>query len=164
MLRALASRGHEIDLVREPFGDDEWPPFVLALADACSGIRLETLPATAKDAWWELAMEFRRARFFLRFLGPAYRHTPALVQRARKRARRSAVRLADHFGRPGRWLLTHLLDFLEPFTRTAEMYGCFLSERRRGELGAGQHRGKHSIPIMFLVVRQCRPYRGYVHS
>ena len=130
MLRTLAGRGHEIDLVREPFGDDEWPPFVLALSNACSGIRLETLPATAKDAWWELAMQFRRARFFLRFLGPAYLKTPALLKRARKRAPRSAVRLAEHFGYPGRWLLVHLLNFLELSTRTVGIYRDFLSERR----------------------------------
>lgn len=130
VLRALASRGHEIDLVREPFGDDEWPPFVLALTNACPGIRLETLPATAKDEWWELAMQFRRARFFLRFLGPAYLNTPALLKRARKRAPRSAVRLAEHFGYPGRWLLGHLLNFLELSTRTLGIYRDFLSKRR----------------------------------
>ena len=130
VLRALAARGHQIDLVRERFGDEEWPPFVVALANSCSGIRLETLPATAKDAWWELAMQFRRARFFLRFLGPVYRDTPALLKRARKRAPVSAVRLATHCGRPGRWLLGHLLRFLEQATRNNGIYHGFLGERR----------------------------------
>lgn len=130
VLRVLAGRGHEINLVREPFRDDDWPPFVLALANECPGIRLETLPAAAKDRWWELAMQFRRTRFYLRFFGPAYRNTPALLARARKRAPVSAVRVAEHLGRPGRWLLTRLLDLLEPSTRTAALYRRFLSERR----------------------------------
>jgi hypothetical protein len=130
VLRALAARGHDVALVREALGEFEWPPFVLALAEACPGIRLETMPTAAKTHWWELATRFRRARFYLRFFGPAYRDTPALLARARKRAPRPAVRIAERFGRPGRWLLVRALDLLEQSTRSAAIYHQYLREHR----------------------------------
>ena len=65
VLRALAGRGHNVMLVREALGEFDWPPFVLALAESCPGIRLETMPSAAKTHWWELATRFRRALFFL---------------------------------------------------------------------------------------------------
>jgi len=69
VLRALAARGHDVAVVREALGEFDWPRFVLALAEACPGIRLETMPTAAKTHWWELATRFRRARFYLRFFG-----------------------------------------------------------------------------------------------
>jgi len=130
VLRALAARGHEIQLVTEPLGVYEWPPFVLALANACPGIRLETLLSAASNPSWELATEFRRARFYLRFFGGAYRKAPALLARARKRAPASAVRLAHTVGPIGRWLLIGVLDLLEQSTRTATIFHPYLSDRR----------------------------------
>ncbi len=130
VLRALAARGHDVELVREPLGSRQWPPFVVALAAAYPGIRLETMPATVTTHWWELATQFRRARFYLRFFGPAYRKTPALLARARRRAPVSAVRLAERIGRPGRWLLVRALNLLEQSTRTAAIFHEYLRERR----------------------------------
>lgn len=130
VLRALAARGHEIDLVTEPLGQFEWPPFVHALVDACPGIRLETLPNAAKNPSWELATEFRRARFYLRFFGDAYREAPALLGRARKLTPVWAVRLAERVGRPGRSLLVRSLDVLEQSTRTAVFFHDYLRDRR----------------------------------
>ena len=68
VLRALAARGHDVMLVREALGEFDWPPFVLALAESCPGIRLETMPSAAKTHWWELATRFRNATNFLRDL------------------------------------------------------------------------------------------------
>ncbi|MGH7554028.1 MAG: hypothetical protein ACREMQ_13480 [Longimicrobiales bacterium] len=129
MLRGLATRGHEVHLVREPFGS-RWPPFVLALADGCPGIRLHTMPAMKQDEWWEVATHFRRARFYLRFFGPAYRKTPGLLARARKWAPGWTVWLAETFGPAGRWLLVRLLDLLEQSTRTAAHLHQYLRERK----------------------------------
>jgi hypothetical protein len=129
VLRGLAARGHEVDLVREPFGSYKWPRFVLALAEGCPAIRLHTMPATKQSEWWELATHFRRARFYLRFFGPAYRRTPALLARARKRAPGWTVRLAETLGAPGRWLLVRLLDLLEQSTRSAALFHQYLRER-----------------------------------
>jgi len=130
VLRALAARGHDIELVQEHLGDFDWPPFVLALATSCPNIRLGMMPTAAKTHWWELATRFRRARFYLRFFGPAYRNTPALLARARKRAPRPAVRIAEIFGEPGRKFLVRWLDMLEQSTRSAAIYHDYLRERR----------------------------------
>jgi hypothetical protein len=128
VLRALAARGHDVMLVREALGEFEWPPFVLALADSCPGIRLETMPSAAKTHWWELATRFRRALFYLRFFSPAYRDAPALLARARKRAPVPAIRIAESFGAPGRYLLARVLDLLEQSTRSAAIYHQYLRE------------------------------------
>ena len=128
VLRALAARGHDVMLVREALGEFDWPPFVLALAESCPGIRLETMPSAAKTHWWELATRFRRALFYLRFFSPAYRDTPALLARARKRAPLPAVRIAEAFGRPGRYLLAQALNLLEQSTRSAAIYHRYLRE------------------------------------
>lgn len=128
VLRALAARGHDVMLVREALGEFDWPPFVLALAESCPGIRLETMPSAAKTHWWELATRFRRALFYLRFFSPAYREAPALLARARKRAPVPAVRIAEAFGRPGRYLLARALNLLEQSTRSAAIYHQYLRE------------------------------------
>lgn len=130
VLRALAARGHEIELVREPLGDFDWPRFVLDLAKSCSGIKLETGPLTAKTRWWELATRYRRALFYLRFFHKAYRRTPALLARARKRAPRPAVWIAEALGTPGRYLLERILQLLDESTRTASMFHDYLRDRR----------------------------------
>jgi hypothetical protein len=130
VLRALAARGHDIELVREPLGDFEWPPFVVALAEECPTIRLATMPVAAKTRWWELATRYRRARFYLRFFGPAYRRMPALLGRARKRAPRLALWIAEGFGATGQSFLARTLDVLEQSTRTAAIFHEYLRERR----------------------------------
>jgi len=130
VLRALAARGHEIELVREPLGDFDWPHFVLDLAKAFPGIRLETGPLTAKTRWWELATRYRRALFYLRFFDPAYEHAPALRARARKRAPRPAVWIAEVLGAPGRCLLRHILKMLDQSTQAAAVFHQYLRERR----------------------------------
>jgi hypothetical protein len=128
VLRLLAARGHEVLLVKEPFGA-KWPPFVLALAESCPGIQLHRMPAIKQNEWWELATIFRRARFYLRFFGPAFRTTPALLARTRRRAPAWAVRLAERSGPAGRWVLAHALDLMEQSTRTAVHLHEYLRER-----------------------------------
>ena len=129
VLRALAARGHEIELVREPLGDFDWPRFVLDLARSNPRIKLETGPITAKTRWWELATRYRRALFYLRFFHPVYRKTPALLERARKRAPRPAAWIAEAFGSPGRRFLERILHTLDQATRTASVFHEYLRER-----------------------------------
>ena len=73
VIRALAGRGHQVELATERFGKSEWPASVLALADSTPNVRLSTMPSMALDPWWELATRFRHARFYLRFLEGPYR-------------------------------------------------------------------------------------------
>jgi len=132
VLRALAARDHEIDLTTERAGKASWPAAVVALAQECPAIRLSLTPTLADDPWWELATRLRQARFYLRFLEPAYRGTPGLLVRARDRAPRLAIRLAESFGlgRFGRRLLVRVIDVLEQSTRTASAFHGYLRERR----------------------------------
>jgi hypothetical protein len=129
VLRALAARGHDIELVREPIGDFDWEPFVLALAESYPRIRLDTTPTAARTHWWELATRFRRAKFYLRFFGDVYRDKPALLARGRKRAPVPAVRIAEILGRPARAVLLRILDILEQGTRSAAIFHSYLRER-----------------------------------
>jgi len=131
VLRMLAARGHEVDLVSEHAGD-AWPPSVLDLAAACPSIRLSHVPTLRGDPWWELATRLRQARFYLRFLDPAYRGMPGLLERARERAPVPAKRLAEFpgVGRRGRTLLAKVLDVLDQSTRTAEAFHGYLQRRR----------------------------------
>ena len=77
VLRALAARGHKIDLTTEErAGKASWPPAVVALTEVCPAIRLSLTPTLADDPWWELATRLRQARFYLRFLEPAYHGHP----------------------------------------------------------------------------------------
>jgi hypothetical protein len=132
VLRALAARGHEIDLTTERAGKASWPAAVIALARECPAIRLSLTPALADDPWWELATRLRQARFYLRFLEPAYRGTPGLLARARDRAPQLAIRLAEspRLGRIGRRLLVRVIDVLEQSTRTASAFHAYLRDRQ----------------------------------
>jgi hypothetical protein len=131
VLRTLAARGHDVQLVMQS-GKRSWPPSVLALAQECPGIRLSTMPEVAFNPWWELASRLRHARFYLRFLKPEYRNTPELLARARARAPRAAVRLGKWVGRghAGRRLLVRLIDLLEQSTRSTAAFHHYLRERR----------------------------------
>ena len=130
VLRALAARGHEVDLVCERMGKSAWPASVLALAQQHPSIRLSTSPGLAFDPWWELATRYRQARFYLRFLDPRYNGMPGLLARARERAPSSAVAMAERA--PGRRmirpLLIRALDALEASTRTATAFHDYLRE------------------------------------
>ena len=132
VIRTLAARGHQVDLVTERFGKSEWPASVLALAQSCPGVRLSTLPSLALDPWWELATRFRQARFYLRFLAPAYREMPGLLTRARDRAPLPAIRVAEApiVGPAGRGVLAAALDILDQCTRTAGSFHGYLREMK----------------------------------
>ena len=131
VLRGLAAQGHDVQLVTRPRRKG-WPAAVVALADDCYGIHLSTTPDVAYDPWWELASRLRQARFYLRFLAPEFRETPALLTRARVRAPRLAVRIAEWVarGRTGRRLLVRAIDLLEQSTRTADAFHEYLRECR----------------------------------
>jgi hypothetical protein len=131
VIRLLSERGHQVELVTEA-EKPHWPSSVLALAETCKGVRLSTLPSLAFDPWWELATRLRQARFYLRFLDPAYRGMPALLARARERAPVPAVRLAEGpaVGRTARRVIARALDILDQSTRTAAAFHDYLRQRQ----------------------------------
>jgi hypothetical protein len=132
VLRTLASRGHHVQLVTERPERNTWPPSVFALTRDCPNIELAMMPNLNHDPWFELATRLRQARFYLRFLDPQYRGMPALLARARSRAPRPAIRLAESIlpGRAGRRLLARCLDVLERATRTPQAFHRYLEDTR----------------------------------
>lgn len=133
VLRMLASRGHDVELVTERPERHTWPPSVFALASECPRIRLSMMPPVAYDPWWELATRLRQARFYLRFLDAEYRGMPALLERARSRAPVPAVRLAESIpiGHAGRRLLARVISLLERSTGgSATTFHQYLQELR----------------------------------
>jgi hypothetical protein len=130
VLRALAARGHTVELVTQA-GRRAWPPSMVALAKDCPQIRLSTLPDVAFDPWWELASRLRQARFYLRFLRPEYQQTPELLSRARARAPALAARLGTWVGRgaAGRRVMVRAIDMLEQSTRAAARFREYLREQ-----------------------------------
>jgi len=130
VLRALARRGHEVELVKQS-ARHAWPTYVLELAQEPDGVRLSTLPDIAENPWWVLATRLRQARIYLRFLEPGRRATPGLLARARKRAPALAVRLGEsQLERSAPGLLRRLIDLLERCTRSAALFHVYLTERR----------------------------------
>ena len=132
VLRLLASRGHEVDLVTERPEHHSWTAPVERLAEEFPTIRLSLMPALARDPWFELATRLRQARFYLRFLDEEYAGMPALLARARSRAPLPAIRLAEFagVGRRGRHLLARAINVLERATGTARSFHGYLREMR----------------------------------
>jgi hypothetical protein len=128
VLRLLAERGHDVLLVAERSDRHPWPPSVLDLVKAHPRISLSFMPEMSGDPWFELATRLRQARFYLRFLEPAYRGMPALLARTRSRAPKPAIRLAESqpFGRAGRRLLAAALGALERATGTSAPFHAYL--------------------------------------
>jgi hypothetical protein len=90
------------------------------------------MPPLATDPWFELTTRLRQARFYLRFLDPQYRGMPALGERARSRAPKLTIRLAESWltGRRGRRLIARVIDVLERATRTPRAFHAYLREMR----------------------------------
>jgi hypothetical protein len=130
VLRALLARGHEVELVKHS-ARHEWPPSVRALAETNDRIRLSTL-ALANNHWLHLAIRLRQVRFYLRFLDSGAHQLPALLDRARKRAPRAAVWIAESlgFGKTGHRRLAGVVDALESATRSSGLFHEFIRERQ----------------------------------
>jgi hypothetical protein len=132
VLRLLASRGHEVDLVTERPEHHSWTAPVERLAEEVPAIRLSLMPALARDPWFELATRLRQARFYLRFLDEEYAGMPALLERARSRAPVPAIRIAEFpgVGRRSRHLLARAISVLEHATGTARAFHQYLRDMR----------------------------------
>lgn len=91
----LAARGHTITLAadrQETLGGRE---MVERIAARYPEVRLLDTPGRHAGAWAELARRIRLGLDYLRFLDARYATTPHLTRRARERAPRVVVRLAD---------------------------------------------------------------------
>jgi hypothetical protein len=128
VLRRLAERGHDIELVTEGRERHGWTKPVEALAAQYPQIRLSRMPDVTANPDWQLATRLRQARFYLRFLAREYRGMPALLERTRSRAPKPAIRLGELpvVGPAIRPLLVRAIDVLERSTLTANAFHDFL--------------------------------------
>lgn len=96
VLRAMAGRGHRIDLVVDGRQKTRpWPEHVVALVAEFPGVRLGSTPVLTLDPWYELATAVRQNLFHARFFEPEYSATPVLRSRAGLKAPEFPKRLLE---------------------------------------------------------------------
>ncbi len=91
----LASRGHQIHLSADREESMGGRRLAERLADTYPGVTLGATPGRAADAWSEFSRRLRLGIDYLRYLEPRYADTPHLKARARNRAPRSVVAVAE---------------------------------------------------------------------
>jgi hypothetical protein len=109
----LAQRGHEIHLSADREESMGGRRMVERLAERYPTVTLGTTPGRAPGAWGEFARRLRLGIDYLRYLDPRYADTPHLKTRARDRAPRTVVALAERLGPSARMTLSRLLRRLE---------------------------------------------------
>jgi hypothetical protein len=97
----LARRGHQLQLSADQEELMGGRRMVERLAEQYPGITLGTTPGRAPTAWSELARRLRLGIDYLRYLDPRFDSTPHLKARARDRAPRSIVAIAERLGTAG---------------------------------------------------------------
>jgi hypothetical protein len=125
---ALAERGHELHLAADREESIGGRQMVERLAQRFPGISLGTAPGRAAGAWSELARRLRHGMAYIRYLDAEFANTPHLTSRARERAPRSIVWVAERRvfrSVAARRLLVRALNLLErglPGSHELEQY------------------------------------------
>ncbi len=109
----LARRGHQIHLSADREESMGGRGMVERLAKEDPNITLGTTPGRAAGAWTEFARRLRLGIDYLRYLDPRYADTPHLRARARDRAPRSVVAVAERLSADAREAFARLLRTLE---------------------------------------------------
>jgi hypothetical protein len=99
-IEGLAARGHQVTLAADHSEVMGGRQMVERLAARYPGVAIVDAPGRHSGAWAELARWIRHGLDHLRFLDPVYERTPHLRARARARAPRLTVRLAESFVGP----------------------------------------------------------------
>ncbi len=99
-LAALAERGHELLLVADREEAMGGKDLAARLAARYPNVVLDVTPGRAPGLWGEFARKLRLGIDYLRYLDARYNGTPHLTARARERAPRVVVMLAERFVRP----------------------------------------------------------------
>src|SRR4030095_97436 len=107
----LASRGHELVLAADREEAMGGRPRGERIAAVHPNVRLTEAPGRHAGAWSELARAIRLGLDYLRVLGPRSARTPPPRRRARERAPRTIVRLAE--SRVGPATVARVLRWLE---------------------------------------------------
>jgi hypothetical protein len=109
----LARRGHHLHLSADREEAMGGRRMVERLAEQYPNITLGTTPGRAPGAWTEFARRLRLGIDYLRYLDPRYAETPHLRARARDRAPRTVVAIAERLGPRGRAAFSRLLRLFE---------------------------------------------------
>ena len=109
----LGRRGHQLHLSADREETMGGRRMVERLAEQYPNITLGTTPGRAPGAWSEFARRLRLGIDYLRYLDPRYADTPHLRTRARDRAPRSVVVIAERLRPGGRDAFARLLRTLE---------------------------------------------------
>jgi len=109
----LARRGHQLHLSADREESMGGRRMVERLAEQYPTITLGATPGRAPGAWAEFARRLRLGIDYLRYLDPRYAETPHLRARARDRAPRTVVALAERLGPGGRDTFARVLRTLE---------------------------------------------------
>lgn len=92
---ALAARGHDILLAADREETMGGRAMVERVAAQYPNVRVADAPGRPRGAWAEMARRVRLGLDYVRFVSPRYAETPHLRARARARAPRAVVAIAD---------------------------------------------------------------------
>ena len=165
----LARRGHQLHLSADREEVMGGRRMVERLAEQFPHITLGTTPGRAAGAWPEFARRLRLGIDYLRYLDPRYADTPHLRNRARDRAPRTIVAIAERLDERGRDRFARLLRTLErglPASRDLREYIAaqhpdVVMVTPLVELGSPQM--EHLTAAKMLGVRTALPVASWDH-
>ncbi|HEY3093404.1 MAG TPA: hypothetical protein VGJ52_09915 [Vicinamibacterales bacterium] len=165
----LARRGHQLHLSADREESMGGRRMVERLAEQYPNITLGTTPGRAPGAWAEFARRLRLGIDYLRYLDPRYSETPHLRARARDRAPRSVVAIAERLGPGGRDGFARVLRTLERgIPPSPELERCIAGQHPNVvlvtpliELGSPQM--DHLAAAKALGVRTALPVASWDH-
>jgi hypothetical protein len=165
----LARRGHELTLCADREESMGGRRMVERLAERYPTVTLATTPGRAPGAWGEFARRLRLGIDYLRYLDPRYADTPHIRARARDRAPRSVVALAERLGPAGRQTFARMLRTLERGVPARAELQQFIAGQRPDavlvtpliELGSPQM--DHLAAAKALGVRTALPVASWDH-
>ncbi|MEQ1757966.1 MAG: hypothetical protein ABL986_06570 [Vicinamibacterales bacterium] len=169
-IAALAERGHEVRLVADREESMGGRGLAERLASRYPNVTLDVTPGRAPGLWGEFARRLRLGIDYLRYLDPRYASTPHLTARARERAPRLIVRVAEKFRAAAqRQRLGAILRSIERSLPRARHLEAYIREQRPDlvlitplvELGSPQM--EHMAAAKAVGVRTMLPIASWDH-
>lgn len=99
-IEELARRGHQVHIAADREELMGGRGLIERLAKERPGVTFGPVPGRAPGLWTEFTRKLRMGIDYLRYLDPRYESTPHLTARARERAPRAVVTLADRYTAP----------------------------------------------------------------
>src|SRR4029453_9573037 len=169
---SLAERGHQLHLVADRRESIGGRGMVERLAEQYPGITLGNTPGSGATAWSEFAQRLRYGIDYLRYLDPRYENTPHLIARARARAPRIVIRLAQvppFRGAAGRALLGRMMRALERGLPVPQHFVEYRGEQAPDLVlipplvGLGSEQTDHLAVAKWLGLRTVLPVTSWDH-